>query len=206
MRSSALLAGLAVLCLAAPAARAQYAPPYSHQGFYLRLDGGLGYLSGTADFDNGTSATAKGGAGYLGLSIGGAVSPDVVVYGELWGMSAVAPTVQYGGFSGVARDQTLNFGGLGLGIGTFFSHNVFFGVSLDLTRLGVTNSDGSSSNSDVGLALTATLGKQFWVTERVGLGFGLKLIGGGNRDNNNNANSTTYKTFAGVGVLALTFG
>ena len=130
-----------------------------------------------------------------------------MLYGELWGMSAVHPTVQFAGFTGTANDQTLNYGGLGIGLGFFIMpSNVMFAVSLNLTRLGVTNTDGSSSNSDIGLALAASLGKQFWVTERLGLGIALKVIGGGNRDDNNKANSTTYRTISGVGVLALTFG
>ena len=131
---------------------------------------------------------------------------DVILFGEVWGMSAVSPKVQYGSASFVASDQTLNYGGIGIGFGWYSSSNLHFDLSLDFTRLGVTNNRGDGSNSDVGLALTASLGKQFWLAPRVGLGFAGKLIGGGNRDNNNDPNSTNYKVFSVLGVVALTFG
>lgn len=199
-------AALAALCFAAPAALAQSSPPETHQGFFLRLQGGIGYLHADADYLGG-NASAYGGSGVLGLAVGGAVAENVILYAEVWGMSAVSPTVQFAGATRVLQDASLNYGGLGLGLGTFMMPaNVFLGVSLSLTRLGVTDSDGSRTNSDVGLAVSATLGKQWWISQHAGLGLSVTVIGGGNRDNNNDTNSATYKTFTGFGAIALTFG
>lgn len=201
-----LAAALAVLSLAAPAALAQGTAPESHQGFFLRLQGGVGYLRADADYLGGT-ASAYGGAGVLGLAVGGFVAENVLLYLDAWGMSAVSPTVQFLGATRVLKDASLNYGGVGLGLGTFMMPaNVFLGVSLSLTRLGVTDSDGSKTNSDVGLAVSATLGKQWWISHHAGLGLSVTVIGGGNRDNNNDSNSATYKTFTGFGAIALTFG
>ncbi len=199
-------AALAALFLAAPAALAQNSPPETHQGLFLRLQGGLGYLRADADYLGGNSS-AYGGSGVLGLAVGGAVAENVIVYGELWGMAAANPTVQFLSATHVLQDASLNYGGLGLGLGTFLMPaNVFLGVSLSLTRLGVTDADGTRTNSDVGLAVSATLGRQWWISHHAGLGLSVTVVGGGNRDNNNDANSATYKTFAGFGAIALTFG
>lgn len=199
-------AALAALFLSAPAALAQNSPPETHQGFFLRLQGGLGSLRADADYLGGNSS-AYGGSGVLGLAVGGAVAENVIVYGELWGMAAANPTVQFLSATHVLQDASLNYGGLGLGLGTFLMPaNVFLGVSLSLTRLGVTDADGTRTNSDVGLAVSATLGRQWWISHHAGLGLSVTVVGGGNRDNNNDANSATYKTFAGFGAIALTFG
>ena len=96
----------------------------------------------------------------------------------------------------------LNYGGIGPGLGYFFMpYNVFFGVALDFTRLGITNSNGDSTNSDVGLALNFTLGKQFWISDHWGLGVGLAQRGSAaaTRTNNNDNNTATFKTFTGAG-------
>jgi hypothetical protein len=204
--SACALAALATIVLAAPAARAQHDQPETHHGLFLRVQGGLGYLRADADYLGGNSS-AYGGSGVLGLAVGAAVAENVIVYGELWGMSAVSPTVQFLSATHVLQDASLNYGGIGLGLGTFLMPaNVFLGVSLSLTRLGVTDADGTKTNSDVGLAVSATLGKQWWISRHAGLGLSVTVVGGGNRDDNNDANSATYKTFTGFGAIALTFG
>ena len=58
-------AALAALFLSAPAALAQNSPPETHQGFFLRLQGGLGYLRADADYLGGNSRAAYGGSGVL---------------------------------------------------------------------------------------------------------------------------------------------
>ena len=207
MRSLVTTAALAAAALfAAAPAQAQTTPDFTHQGLYLRVEGGLGYLHSEADFAS-TSATAYGGAGYLGFALGGAIAPDVVLYGEIWGMGAVNPTYQFAGATGTLDNQTLNYSGLGLGIGFFTAGNVFVGISLDATRLGITDNDnGDQSRSDVGGAVTLTIGKQWWISPHWGLGFSVKGIGGGNHQDNDNNDSATYKTFTGLGTITLTYG
>lgn len=198
----------AALCIAAPAVHAQMAPAFTHEALFLKVDAGIGYLHTKADFA-GTSAEAYGGAGYLGFSIGGAVSSNLVIYGEIWGMAAASPTGKFAGTTVQANSNiTLNYSGLGIGIGTFvMPANVFLGVSVDATRLGITNHDnGDQSNSDIGGAVTLTLSKQFWVSERLGLGVEVKGIAGTNKDNNNDSSSANYITLTGMGLVALTFG
>jgi hypothetical protein len=208
MRFALVPAALAALCIAAPAAHAQMARPFTHEALFIKVDAGIGYLQTKADFAD-TSAEFYGGAGYLGFSIGGAVSSNLVIYGELWGMAAASPTGKFGGITVQAnRNITLNYSGLGVGIGTFvMPANVFLGFSVDATRLGITNHDnGDQSNSDIGGALTLTLGKQFWLSPRLGLGVEVKGIAGTNKHNNNDNNSANYTTLTGMGLVALTFG
>ncbi len=203
MRSRMLFVALLVLA-AAPGAYAQ--EPWRHEGLFLRLEGGVGFLSATAN-DQGATSTASGGAGYLGAALGGAIGENLVLYGEIWGMGAPNPNIQIGASNTIAQNTTLNYGGVGLGLGYFFMpSNLFLGVSLDATRLGVTDSNGTQSDSDIGAAASLTLGKQWWISERTGLGLSLKCIGGGNSNNNNDPNSTTFKTVTGLVTVTLTYG
>ncbi len=207
MRASIAIAISLALCTAATSARADDdRHSESHDGLFVRVEGGIGYLHASANYA-GVTATSTGGTGMLGAALGGAIAPNLVLYGEVWGMACPNPNVQFAGSNSIAKNTTLNYGGLGLGIGFFLMPaNLFLGVSLDLTRLAVTNSDGSDSHSDVGLAATVTLGKQWWISDRLGLGISLQGIGGGNRDNNNDTNSATYKTFTGLAALTFTYG
>jgi len=206
MRSLLLSAAVAVVCLAAPsAAHAQVTEPFTHRGIFLRLEGGGGYMNSNVSYDS-ASATVSGGALYGGFALGGAIAENLMLYGEIWGMGAPNPTVSIGSSSTTANNSTLNYGGLGIGIGYFFVSNIFLGVSVDATRLGVTDSNGDDSHSDIGGALTLTLGKQWFISDHLGLGLSLKGIGGGNRDNNNDSSSATYKTFTGLGTVTLTYG
>jgi hypothetical protein len=204
-RLSFAVAAALLLCLAAPA-RAQSTPRETHRGLFLRLQAGGGYLRADADYLGGTSQ-ASGGAGMLGIAAGGAIAEDVVLYGEVWGMVAANPTIRAPGSASYLLDGSLNYGGAGVGLGTFLMPaNVFLGVSLDVTRLGVTNYDGTRTSSDLGLAVTATLGRQWWFSRHGALGLSVTLVGGGNRDDNNDPNSATFRTFTGFGAMVLTFG
>ena len=198
---------IAAVCLAAPAVLAEgTGGTHTHKGLFLRALGGVGYLHANADYNPG-AATADGTAGFLGLAIGGALAENLVLYGEIFGMSAANPSVQIGPFIGTDKNSSLNFGGLGVGLGTFFMpSNVFLGFAVDATRLGLTNNDGSQTNGSPGLSLSATLGKQWWISDQGGLGVSVQVIGGGNRDNSNSNNPATYKTYSGLVALTLTYG
>jgi hypothetical protein len=115
MRVSAVLAaGCAVAAMVCMAGTAK-ADPKTHDGFYLQLDVGLGYLSSTAD----SGVPQIGEVTYSGVTIpsalllGGTVGP-VVIGGGFFGDYAFSPSVERGGESAELEDVTLTLFGIGL--------------------------------------------------------------------------------------------
>src|SRR5688572_14244310 len=102
--TKAVLFGTA-LCAAVGFSSEASADPETHDGFYLQLSTGLGYLSSTAEFPAPVSSevTYSGVTIPSTLLIGGTVGP-VVIGGGFFGDYAPAPSVEVGGQSGDLED------------------------------------------------------------------------------------------------------
>jgi hypothetical protein len=148
----------------------------THDGFFLRLNPGLGFLNAKYSY-GGTDTTISGSGLALSLAAGGAITPNLVIYGEFVATSALDPTVKTGSVSGTwSGDVSLI--GIGPGIAYYLEpSNVYFSGTLAFSQ--VTRSvDSSSSDSnrstsltDMGLGLALTVGKEWWVSQNWGLGF-----------------------------------
>ena len=87
-----------------------YTPYYggqTHDGFYMRLDIGVGYLSASESYGGGTDYYSGAGLTY-GAAFGGAIAPNLIIFGELFGTTVLDATYTYRGSSGVGhrRHQT----------------------------------------------------------------------------------------------------
>lgn len=81
----------------------------THDGFYLRMGGGYGYMTTSVDPIN---STIKGtGSAWL-LTIGGTIIPGLVIGGTMFTHLQSKPTVEVGGQSGTV-DKTLFLLGFG---------------------------------------------------------------------------------------------
>jgi hypothetical protein len=180
---SSLLVG-AVL-LAPAAAAAQYAPvpvvadPVSssagtgyqeHDGFYLRLTLGAGYGHMKNTY-TGTDMAFKGPAGTLGLALGGAVSPNLIVYGELYGMGLNKPTFAVNGHES-EMDGGVSAGGIGAGLAYYVQPiNLYFsGTFLLESFTRKYNKTDTTLDSDSGVGGMLSVGKEWWVSDNWGLG------------------------------------
>ena len=99
----------------AVAATTAQAQVHAHDGFFLRLDLGGGYLEQSSP-TNTTLGDMKvsGGAGSFGVSVGGAVGENLILAGHLYSNAISNPSVSFSnGVSGTVNDTTSSMVGIG---------------------------------------------------------------------------------------------
>ena len=144
----------------------------THDGFFLRLSTGIGYSRAEIS-DNTGQLEVKGGATDVNIAIGGMVGPNFALHGTIWGWSMSDPdgelTISGGGSGSGTINGTLTMGALGVG-GTYYFMPSNFYMSYSL-GMGSLNGDGEiDGKTKPGVALDATLGKEWWVGDQWGLG------------------------------------
>ena len=178
-----MLALLGVLLAATPAAAS--AEPH-HEGFFLRMDLGVGWSS---SFVSGTDVSGPGAG--IGIGIGGNVADNLALFGQLVGTSAAKPKV--GGRD--AGIDSLSFGGLGIGLTYYLMpQNVFFSGVLGLGTLTERLSGFPDHNSNPGLIARLGFGKEWFVSRTWGLG----IAGYLNLGLHGDEGSATWKSVAPV--------
>ena len=181
MRSPISRAVFTWAILTAPAAVLADSKPHTHDGFFLRLQAGVGGTSATNDAV--PEITLSGPAGQLSADIGGAVTPNLIIFGKLFGNRTSDPTlkvddleVELDGFDGV-------YGGVGAGVSYYFMPvNLFITGALSVASLGL-ESERFTSDATGGLTLHLGVGKEWWVSDNWALGVAAELLGGSYPDN-----------------------
>jgi hypothetical protein len=201
------LAGLLLATLMPLASLAQEAPPappvpaastaHRHLGFFIRPELGFGYFDTKAS-QGGVDAEIKGSAGHFGIAIGGAVTENFILAGQIWDYVASKPTYSLGS-SGNKYSQTLsgNAGlvGYGLLVNWYFQpSNLYLGFTPSFTRL-VEADQGDSSTSDWGFGVRATFGKEWWVSDHWGLGLAASLALSSNKGGGSGSPTWTTGAF-----------
>ena len=198
-RGLAFCAAVGALLAASPAAFAQWNRPtgedgyHKHQGLFMRIDGGGGYLKTSATV-SGSNLSLSGPAGSFGFSIGGNVIEDLSLFGHV-GLSIVAnPTVSSGGSSSSTGDSSLNFATLGGGANYYFMpYNFYVSGMIVMTRL-TTTVNGTSGSTDAGLGAKIAVGKEWWIGDHWGIGVAGQFSVGSNPDQGTNAPNWTTIT------------
>jgi hypothetical protein len=114
--------------------RPRYAPPYyspySHDGFFLRLTGGVGYLAASETVDGATLGYS--GFGFtFGGALGGAVAPNLIVFGEIVGTTAFNADQSYAGSPQGLSGLDVTLLGVGPGIAYYIEPaNVYLSGTL----------------------------------------------------------------------------
>jgi hypothetical protein len=198
------LALLAAIALSATAARAQgiASRPHDfdstinrHFGFFLRLDLGLGYMHSGAT-SNGNDVTLSGLAGAFSISLGGAVTENLIIGGHLWDNVVSNPSVSIGSNSGSSNDTTLGLIGFGPQVTYYFMPiNIYLSGTAGVGKLTVTT-NGTSGSTNAGFAGRLAVGKEWWVSDHWGLGVEGHLSIGINSDSGSSGASWTTPAFA----------
>jgi hypothetical protein len=150
---------------------------HTHDGFFLRLNPGIGILHAKYSY-GGYDTTISGGGAALSFALGGAITPNLIIYGEVLSVQASNPTVDTGsgyGSSGLGGD--IGLVGIGPGMAYYFeSANLYLSGTLAFSRV-TTSSNSSSveyggdgSLTDMGFGVALTVGKEWWVSQNWGLG------------------------------------
>ncbi len=143
-------------------------------GFFLRLAAGAGPAGTKFSNDTGDSVDLSGLGVDVEIAIGGVITPNLALHGTLWGWTIAEPDAEVvlgGGIpvTGKLRgDLRINAVGIGLTyyfmpINLYLTGSVGFGsLTIDLETV--------SGESDTGVIVEAAVGKEWFVSNRWGLG------------------------------------
>jgi hypothetical protein len=160
---------LGAMVLVMFAAADVWAGPRDHlDGFFMRLSAGGGAAK-TEITALGITEEFSGGAADFNFAIGGMVSPNLALHGTIWGWVLSNPDFSIGSVTQtVNADVTMAAVGAGLTY-YFMPANFYLSGSVGAGSLSL-DAGGVSASTDAGLALDFTLGKEWWVGNRWGLG------------------------------------
>jgi len=161
--------------------RPRYNVPYygghTHQGFYMRLDVGLGYLSASETYAGATDEYSGAGVSY-GVAFGGAIVPNLILFGELFATTAINADVRVPGYAVAPTGWDLTMWGIGPGVAYYVQPiNLYLSGSLAFSQITFSDTDTGVEidDTDIGVGLNFMLGKEWWVTPDWGLGLAGQL-------------------------------
>lgn len=177
---------------------------HRHQGLFLRFDLGGGYLRSSA-MPNGTDASLSGAAVSFGVSLGASVMENLSVFGRASISSAPAPTASLAGASAGTSSSSLDFLSIGPGVNYYFMpSNFYLSGAILMTGL-VTTLEGNSGSTKVGFGATFSVGKEWWVSDRWGLGIAGQFSFGSNKDKGSGS-PPTWTTITPALAFSASFG
>jgi hypothetical protein len=165
-----------------PAPPARPAPPFApdptahkHDGLFLRLQLGLGSTS--LEIVGGNSSIDSGGV-TASFAVGGAISPNIIFYGEAFGITAgkvPVPAFQPGSPL-VLVETNASIGGIGAGGAyCFMPANACLSATVAATSVtfaGAFPEGKKERSTDSGLGLKGMITKEWWPSNQIGLGLG----------------------------------
>jgi hypothetical protein len=173
-----------------------------HLGFFLRLDAGVGFLN-SSTMQRGVNASMYGVGIPIGIAVGGSVSENFILAGDLWGAAGVTPTFKLGSQTTAQGSSSFALGGLGLNLTYYFMPaNVYISVTPSMATLTL-NASGQSSSSQIGFGCKVGVGKEWWVGDHWGLGLAGQFLLGINQDTG--TNPPTWTTVGGALAFSATF-
>ncbi|MEM7447297.1 MAG: hypothetical protein AAF355_03555 [Myxococcota bacterium] len=141
---------------------------HEHDGVMLRIMLGGGYATG--DFST-PDLNMRGGVAFTDIAIGGSVAPNLTLHGNLLAVTAPGPRADGSALPlGSDEEVYVSAGGLGIGVTYWMMpKNIFVSGSLGLASARV-EATSFTYDTDIGLALLASSGKEWWVSDSWALG------------------------------------
>jgi hypothetical protein len=173
----------------------------THDGFYLRMDAGGGSLKSTAS-SGGIDMELSGTAGQFSISLGGAISPNFIIGGHLWGGSVSSPDVKVNGQSfSTTGSPTLSLSAIGVDLTYYFMPiNIYLTATPSIGMLSI-KANGQTFDTKNGFAIRLAAGKEWWVSDNWGLGFNVNFAHSSNEDQGTNPPTWSSNLF-GVALSA----
>jgi hypothetical protein len=143
---------------------------HQHDGFFLRMAAGIGYAQLVEDDVSGSDLKFSGPGSPARIQIGGTVSDNLIIYGELGGISQTEPKMEWKGKSSTGSGITVSVYDIGAG-GTYYlmPGNFYLSLSLLLSQSEF-KYNNLKSDSKFGFGLNFMLGKEWWVGDDWALG------------------------------------
>jgi len=172
-----------------------YAPPRyapsepTHSGLYLHLHLGGGFTSVTGSGGYAGTVKYSGGGPSFAVAVGGAVAPNLALFGNLFFTGSSDLKVSSGGYTTDSSGDTLLVG-IGGGIVYYFMPvNIFISAAVVSVQFEADDANGKTIHeSDFGVGFQGMIGKEFWVSEHWGLGAALEFVGAGSMKDKDDPN------------------
>jgi hypothetical protein len=193
-----------------------YAPPavrpgrHTHDGTFVRLfiGGGRLAMSGSS---GGLDLGVHGAALSTGVSVGGAIVENLIVYGEFFFLDAQDPTLTINGQGGATNGIAMVMVGIGPGLAYYFQPiNIYLAATVAASKLQLQDTNQTGGGNQViastrwGYGLNTMVGKEFWVSDNWGLGVALQF-NYGNMQDNGDASAPRIKSNAFSLLFSSTF-
>jgi hypothetical protein len=158
-----------IVAVLAPLAAGAGEPRRHDGGFFFRVAPGGGY-SRSAVEEGGDRLALKGASGSIDFAIGAVVANNFAIHATVGGWGLVDPKVEFNGLEEDTRDTSLTMVTFGGGFTYYLGpSNVYLTASAGAAKLSL-DLEGESSDSDTGFAFDVGIGKEWWVSDRWGLG------------------------------------
>lgn len=142
----------------------------SHEGFFLRFLAGGGHGRMIIDDFFGSELSAKATGGLFHFQIGGEISENLVLFGDLGAFTISGPMVYYQGERFTAKDTEISSFAIGVGLTYYIMpNNMYFSGSLIMAQ-GKLEEPGFEEESKWGPGILLSIGKEWWVGKQWGLG------------------------------------
>src|SRR4051794_23449229 len=164
----------------------------THGGVYVHLHLGGGFTSIKGSDGNGTTLKLSGGGPSFAVAVGGAVAPNLALFGNIFLTMASQPQVSGTGYYNVSGQATGDglIGGFGGGIVYYFMPaNVYISGVVATTQFEASDADSKTTySSEYGIGFEGMIGKEFWVSDHWGLGAALEFVRASSMKDKDNAN------------------
>jgi hypothetical protein len=158
---------------APPPVYAAPAPPPEHAGFFLRLHFGPGFDS----FSGGSSQLSGGGVSFA-VALGGAVAPNLAVFGNFFESGAVQLSSLKTSRTDLVGADNAAMGGLGAGVVYYLEPlNLYLSGALAFTFFFIEDAKGKMlAQTDGGIGFDGMVGKEWWISQHWGAGAAVEVI------------------------------
>ena len=171
---------------------------HQHDGFFLRMLFGVGYADLIENDVMGSDLKFSGIAGATRFQIGGTVSDNLIIYGELGAVIQTDPTMEWKGKSGSTSDVKVSVFDFGGGITYYLMPaNVYFALGLLINRAEL-EYNNRKGESEYGIGFNAMVGKEWWVGEDWGIGATVYISYGTMKDTGEFEEYTINNFYVGV--------
>jgi hypothetical protein len=163
-----------------------------HDGFFLRFVLGGGFTSMSSN-ESEAGIKISGGGGAFGIALGGLVSQNLVLFGELVSSIAVNPRVEFNGRNLGEAEMDAGMIGIGAGLAYYLPSNVYFSGTFALTQVNIQDKDGTTViETEFGPGASLLVGKEWWVSNNWGLGVAGRFIFASMKGKNDGARWSAY--------------
>jgi hypothetical protein len=161
-----------------------------HEGLFLQFTPGIGVAATAAKLPDGTNVSLSGAGGTFGLQIGAALTEHWILAADLSGTSVFEPRLKMGDTDvKTVSDVSWNSGYLGASIAYYVMPlDLHVGGGIGVFRMALDVPGMDLQHSNFGGAVKLAVGKEWWVSDRWGLGVNLESMAGAVPDNSVSGN------------------